>query len=767
MVVRRGAAFVGLLALVGAILFAWQIAGEARLIAPRATPILYDRNGAFLTEVGVRSLADDGRGRIDYGYWPLERLPDRVVRATLALEDRRFWDHPGVDPIAIVRAVWQNLGALPYRSGASTVAMQIARMQHPAPRGIWGKAREAATAIALTLRFGREALLAHYLRLVPYGNGSHGVAHAARWYFDKPVEDLSWAEIALLCAVPQSPTRMNPLHADGLERAVSRGQRVLDELARRHVIGDAELALAHRQLAVMPPPHPSRRPDALHAVIRFDAMARLGRVAAARQTDPRIRTTLDLDIQRQVTGQARRFLELWRHSGAEQVAVMVVERPSGKVLADIGSSDYRDRRAGAVDFSRAPRSPGSTLKPFVYALALERGLLEPTDVLADLPEGSSGINNADGHFLGPMLPRQALANSRNVPATNLLRSVGLEAMFGFLRDLGLHDLETSPDRFGLSMAIGSLPTTLERLVRAYAALAEDGRLGDLIWYDGQTPTAPVRVLSPDTARLITSFLADPMARLPTFPRYGPTEYPFPVAVKTGTSQGYRDAWTVAWSKRYLVGVWLGRGDAGTMAQLSGVGSAARLAHAVMLALHGARPGDLEDATFPPPAGRVAVELCMFGGRRSGGLCGPTLTEWVRPDDVPPVDDAAAPRPRPDGERPALTVPAVHRAWARQEGYPVALAPAASEEVRILIVSPEHNSRIWRNPETPPALARLVLKAVVEPRVDQVVWYVDGEPFAVSDPDEPVLWPVKPGAHRFQVKLPLRPDGSRPVQIVVE
>jgi penicillin-binding protein 1C len=305
------------------------------------------------------------------------------------------------------------------------------------------------------------------------------------------------------------------------------------------------------------------------------------------------------------------------------------------------------------------------------------------------------------------------------------------------------------------------------MVRAYAALAEDGRLGDLIWYDGQPLTPPVRVLSPDTARLVTSFLADPMARLPTFPRYGPTEYPFPVALKTGTSQGYRDAWTVAWSQRYLVGVWLGRGDAGTMTQLSGVGSAARLTHAIMLALHGSHPGDLEDANFPPPAGRVAVELCVIGGKRSGGRCGPTLTEWVRPDDMPPVEDSAVREPHPQGERLAMTIPAAHRAWARQEGYPVAEAEPAMEAARIAITSPENNSRIWRNPETPPTLARLALRAVVEPRVDQVVWYVDGEPFAMSDPDKPVLWPVTPGAHRFQVRLPLRPDGSHPVRIVVE
>ena len=202
---------------------------------------------------------------------------------------------------------------------------------------------------------------------------------------------------------------------------------MLIELARQNVIDAAELALAQQQLdAISALPAPPRRPDALHAVIRFEALGATAGCRRSSPTDPRIRTTLDLETQRQATMLAQRYLGVWRGAGAEQVAVMVVRRGSGEVLASVGSNDYRDRRSGAIDFSRAQRSPGSTLKPFIYALALERGLLKPSDIMADLPEGASGIGNADGHFLGPMLPRQALANSRNVPATNLLRSVGLE-----------------------------------------------------------------------------------------------------------------------------------------------------------------------------------------------------------------------------------------------------------------------------------------------------------------------------------------------------
>ena len=748
--------------------FVNEVGSRATLVAPRGSRILYDRHGAFLAQIAGEGLERriDGEAPVEFGYWPLERLPDRVVRATLALEDRRFFEHPGVDPLAVARAAWRNLGGR-RRSGASTVAMQVARMQYPAPRGYLAKAVEAGVAVAITWRYGRDAVLAQYLRLAPFGNGSHGIAHAARLYFDKPVEDLSWAEIALLSAIPQSPTRMNPRHPEGLARAVRRGHAMLDELARQGVIDGAQLALAHRQLAALRPPDVPHRPDALHVVLRYEAMAREGRLKPANPFDPRIRASIDLEAQRRIARLARNFLNAWRGQGAEQVAVMVVERGSGEVIADLGSSAYGERRGGSIDFTRVLRSPGSTLKPFIYALALEREVIRPTDVLADLQEGASGVNNADGTFLGPMLPRQALANSRNVPATNLLRSIGLEAAFHFLHSLRLHDIETPADSFGLSMAIGSLPTTLERLVTAYRALAEDGRLGELVWFAGQRQSDPQRVLSADAARLVTSFLADPMARLPSFARYGPLEYPFPVAVKTGTSQGYRDAWTVAWSRRYLVGVWVGRGDAGTMAGLSGAGSAARLAHAVMLHLHDAHPGDLEDTGFPPPDGRVPVELCVIGGRRSNGSCGETLTEWVRPDEMPPFEDAPAKEAgRRLGAAPML-LPAAQRAWAKAEGFRLADGPAAGGGARLAVVSPENNSHLWRNPELPAGLSRIALKAVVDPPVPQIVWYVDGEPFAVSDPDKPVYWPVLPGEHRFQIRLPFRGEASQAARIVVD
>ncbi len=717
----------------------WQEAMRgADLTAPAASQIVYDRHGAFLTQIGHATHDEKGEKRIEYGYWPLERIPERVARATLILEDRRFYSHPGLDLRAVARAVWNNLAHRRQMEGASTIAMQVARMQRPEPRTYLNKLWEAATGAAVIARHGREATLKHYLRLAPYGLGSHGIAHAARFYFDKPVDDLSWAQVALLAAIPQSPGRMNITRESGLRLAVARARYALSQLEKQGDLDSAQAELARRELSAMRPLEVKRRPEMLHVALRYEQLAREGRIRATSPYDPRIHATIDLAVEREAAQLARRYLSVFRNAGARQVAIMVAERGSNAVIADVGSADYNDPRAGAFDFTRVLRSPGSTLKPFIYALALERGALKPTDLLDDIPEGASGVANADGLYLGPMTPRQALANSRNVPATNLLRRVGLKANFNFLHELGLHDLDAPAESFGISMAIGALPTRLENLVRAYAAIADDGVMRDLSFAREEERAPPRRVMSLDAARLITSFLSDPQARLPSFPRYGPLEYPFAVAVKTGTSQNYRDAWTLAFSHKYVVAVWLGRGDASGMRGLAGANSAARLAHAMMVRLHGAKPGEIAPETFAPPPGRVAIDLCRA---EAGATCAQTLREWVRLEEV--------------AMKPALAEPA--------HGEDT----VATESGALVIATPEHNMHVWRNPEQPVQLNKLALKLANGGKDIQIVWVVDGAPFALAQADETVFWPMTPGAHRIQARVALAPVASRPVRVIIE
>ncbi len=691
---------------------AWAVAvlAGAVLQAPAPTAIITDRDGAFLTQAGHESRRPDGGRQVEYGYWAVEP-PPRVVAATLALEDRRFWSHPGVDPAAVLRATWRRLRG-GSSSGASTIAMQVARMQHPRARTLWAKAVEAGAAVALVARYGHQAVLAQYLRLAPYGENSHGIAHAAQWYFDRPAADLDTAQAALLSAIPQAPGGMALHH--GRARAVARARRALAAMDLPAPVQADALAELDR-LAPLPAP---RRPAFLHLALRLQR--------AAPESGGVVRSTIDGAVQRWATRMAAAHLGAWRHAGAQQVAVMIVRRGSRKVLASVASAGYDSQPGGAIDYTAALRSPGSTLKPFLYALGLDRRVIAPQDVLADLPEGAAGISNADHDYLGPLLPRQALANSRNVPATNLLRRIGLNDGFTFLRALGVHAREGAADRYGLAMAIGALPTSLERLMRAYATLAEDGVDLPLRWFRGPVADGK-RLISVDSARLVGRFLSDPLARLPSFPRYGSSEFPFAVALKTGTSQGYRDAWTVEWSRDYLVGVWVGRADAGPMTQLSGARAAAHLAQAVMLRLHGVGRSDLLAGEFAAPPGREQAELCTGTGARADAGCDQRLTEWVRPG----IPQPAAPPPR------------------------------------LSIVQPDPDTHVWRNPEAPASLNRLVLRATAEPHVAQIVWLVDGQPVATASPDAPLFWPMIPGHHRFQIRLPLEASASRPVAVIVE
>ncbi len=282
----------------------------------------------------------------------------------------------------------------------------------------------------------------------------------------------------------------------------------------------------------------------------------------------------------------------------------------------VGSGGYFQTGSGAIDFALTERSPGSALKPFIYALALDRGAIGPETKLLDTVFSAGTIANADRSFLGVMSPRRALANSRNVPAANLTRRSGSTRPFSICACSGSTRPSGPAAYYGLSLSVGALPTTLEKLTRAYLALADDGVMRDLVWLRNTPAQAGTRVMSVDAARLVTQFLADPSARLPSFPRMGSTEYPFPVAIKTGTSQGYRDAWTMAFSRKYLVGVWVGRSDAGPMRDVTRGGERRRT-----------RPRD--------PA---------RSSRRRAGCCRPGLPDTARlqprPRDLAGMDQSA-------------------------------------------------------------------------------------------------------------------------------
>ncbi len=698
-----------LLLLAGIVLLGATIWQRATFITPPPTAIITDRNGVFMAQLG--------NGPDGYGYWPVKTVPVRVADAILALEDKRFWDHPGIDPLAVLRAARVDLVSGRRLSGASTLAMQVARMQHPQARSFPAKLMEAATALVMTARYGREGVLKQFFLLVPFGQNSHGIAYAAAWYFDRPVADLSWAQIAFLSAIPQAPGRYNPGNPAGLRRAKLRAALALDRLRSRGVIDAPTYAEALADLAILQlRQHPARDPAALHAILQI---ASLTQFAAPPE---QIRGTIDLGLEDTVTAIARRRLAQLEPEGARQVAVIVADRASMDVLALVGSGHYAAPDSGEVDYALRWRSPGSTLKPFIFAQALDTGTITPATILDDAPDSGTGVDNADRRFLGPLLPAQALGNSRNVPAAALVRRAGLDRSEAFLTQLGLHDTAAATPFYGLTLAIGGMPTDLARLVTAYGALANDGLLRPLRWYDGQDLAPPAQVISLDAARTVTLFLADPMARLPSFARMGATEFPFPVAVKTGTSQGYRDGWVVEYTGDYVIGVWVGRPDGAPMDELGGAASAALIGRDILLRLYQTQSDGQEDGNFAPPPGTRPEELCAATG--ISRHCAAQLTVYLTGN--------------------AATAP-------------------ASPPAPLRITAPLNHSDFILNPDSPPGLAVLPLRAAGAGNAP-LEWFVDGQAYQMADGGNAVLWPATPGRHVFQARTPTA--ASKPVDVMV-
>ncbi len=749
----------------------------------RPSHLLLDRQQRFLGEFA-------GDHEV-YGFWPLPaQLPDRVVVTTLETEDREYFSHPGVNAKSVGRAVLQNVRNQAIISGASTVAMQVSRLQHPQARTLTAKIHEAAEALLLIQTWGHDAVLRQYLTIAPYGNRAHGVVRAARLYFDKPIEDLSWLQAAFLAALPQQPSRMSPFTPDGHARALARARRILTQLHDRAVISDEEFRLAlSTDLTLVPQPH--RDPDVLHALLAW-----------APRFDPHEvihHATIDLDIQHLAAEALRTNLATHASLLAGQTAGLVVDTASGDVLAWVGSNRYGDsENRGAIDYLQVKRSPGSALKPFIYALALEQQRLTAATELPDTPTEfampSGGVyvpENITHTFLGPMLARQALANSRNIPALRVLSEVGVGPMTDFFVRAGVSHVSTAPDAYGLTLAIGSLPVTPVELATLYTALANNGTTRPLRSFTDEPKREGTRLLSSHTAQLVRHILADPEARRPGFPPNGPLDFDYAVAIKTGTSQGYRDAWAAAFSDRLLVVTWVGNHDQRRMNMGSGAVIAAPAAHAILDSVMPTyQPYRPISTHFDPPADAVALEVCALSGRLPEPGCTHRRTEYfvrgTEPTERCPfhqnvaIDQRNGLRATPEcpkpfvTARPMLALPEAYSVWAQRQH--VTIAPTqwsplcgghTHDAPSVVIREPRTTSRYLFDPDTPREFSTVRLSARVTPADAPVVWLVDGRPVAEVGYPHEFRWAPTPGTHVIRAALARYGVESRPVRVIVD
>ncbi|MBW2734408.1 MAG: penicillin-binding protein 1C [Deltaproteobacteria bacterium] len=774
-----------------------------------------DRKGRLLREVPTHA---EGRAR----WTRLKDLSPHLLWATLTAEDRRFFRHHGVDWLAAARATGQNLRSLRVVSGASTLTMQLARLlDAQAQSGAQGgarnllagagsapatsrksshhrKARQVALAYRLERRLSKLQILEHYLNRAPYGSGTLGAEAAARRYFDKPAAQLSPAEAALLASLPKSPSGYNPF-SGRRKRLLRRQRHILREMHKRGLLSTSvlRLALAER-LDLNKIRYPFRAP---HLVDHALALATPTKNATV------IETTLALPLQREVERLARAQIAALKDQRVSNAAVLVVDNASGEVLAHVGSVDYSGP-AGQVDGTRAKRQPGSALKPFTYALALERGMT-PASLLADLPaffgteHGDYAPRNYDGVYHGPVRLRVALASSYNIPAIRVAQRVGVPRLLERLRALGFGSLTQNAKHYGLGLTLGNGEVTLEQLVAAYATLARGGRslplrrLRATTSASGTRHALPMRkskpVIDARAAYLIAHILADPRARQPAFGRHGPLEVPFWAAVKTGTSKDFRDNFTVGFSRRVTVGVWVGNFDGSPMARVSGVTGAGPLWAKVITAARRYLGEEQPHDAMPRPAGLVETSICALSGALATSRC-PASNEELFVDGSAPgepctfhqevaLEKKTGLRAGPGCARsqveyqPFIVYPVRYRRWARRRKIPAppttyaprCPAPARHEGTllagpAIEISFPTQGDIFHVDPDLRPDAQAMPLEANVRgAAVAEVRWMVDDALVAKSAYPYSASWRISRGKHRV---VALLPDGSRSAVVTI-
>jgi len=545
-----GGAFLGLLAAGVALERFVAALGPLNLgVAEERSTVVLDREGRLLRAFAT----PDGRWRLPIATADVD---PRYLALLKAYEDRRFDTHAGIDPLAFVRAglQWARHGRVV--SGGSTLTMQVARLLEPRDeRTLSAKLRQAVRAVQLERRFTKEEILALYLSLAPYGGNVEGTRAAALAYFGREPKRLSWGEAALLVALPQAPETRRP---DRFGASARRARdRVLDRALARGLISREEVAAARAE------PLPTARK-------RFPMLAaHAAETAVAERPQARVhRLAIDGRLQARLEALVRERLE--RLGPGLSAAVLVLDNASGEVRAHVGSAGYlRRERSGAIDMTQALRSPGSALKPFVYALAFENGIAHPETLLDDRPSryGAYAPENFDLSFQGTVTARRALQLSLNVPAVELLADVGPARFLARLRQAGAAIALPREAAPGLAVGLGGLGITLADLTRLYAGLARGGEAPALV---RRLDPAPADRGARVADRVAAWYVADILRGAP------PPDNALAgrISFKTGTSYGYRDAWAVGFDRRFTVGVWVGRPDGGAVPGLVGRGLAA-------------------------------------------------------------------------------------------------------------------------------------------------------------------------------------------------
>jgi penicillin-binding protein 1C len=748
-----------------------------------------DRNGRLLYEI------IPGEGR--HAVLSVTDIPQCMKDATIAVEDKNFYQNPGVDIQGILRAVWINVRGGQTVAGGSTITQQVARNlllsdEERFERSLRRKMREAVLAWQLTRRYSKDEILALYLNQIYYGGLAYGVEAGSQTFFGKPASDLLLPECALLAGLPQAPGLYNPF--TNPELAKDRQVIVLGLMEGQGFITDEEqlAAAVSAPLSYNTEPYPIESPHFVWIVkSQLDRLFTDGRLDLHQSLV--VRTTLDLDYQHVAEAVLTRHVQGFQAAegafdpNVNNAALVVLDPHTGDILALVGSADYFNLSIhGAVDMATAPRQTGSAFKPFIYAQALDpnRPLpWTPATVIYDVSttfitqDGKPYTPaNYDGQEHGPVSVREALGSSLNIPAVLALQDVGIEETLDFAAQLGVTSLE-NPQDYDLSLALGGGKISLLELSSAYATFASGGLYrGNYAILDVQTPggellylqekTPPLQIIDSRVAWLINDILSDDTARVTGFGHNSTLKIDRTAAVKTGTTTNYHDNWTIGYTPDLLVGVWVGNSNYEPMRGVTGLTGAAPIWHETLRAILQGQP----DHPFERPAGLTQVEVCALSGSLPTSACQHTRMEWLISGTGPTQTDTIyqevyidtltgllANDSTPSYRRQpviALDLPVEALPWARSQGM-LTLADLSQGttssmlQEEILLLSPRLNATYRIDPIFDLTAQQLLVEAIAGQGIINVELWADGNLLATfGAPPYQTWWPLSVGEHRF-------------------
>ena len=743
-------------------------------LSPDQAYRFYDRSDQLIATL----IGEDETFRM---HIPLKKISPLFIKTLLIHEDKYFYSHFGVNPFSIGRAFFSNLNAGRIVSGGSTITMQLARMIERRDRNLWSKIIESLRAIRLEIKYSKSDILAHYLALAPYGGNIEGIQAASYSYFGKPASELSIGEIALLAGIPKSPTKYRPDRHP--KRAIGVRNSILKKMFVNGLINKDQYERGQKE------PVNVRRKKLRNIIPHFAWKLRL-------ETPKKYtyKTTIDENIQVRVTKLLKNYIATLEEFNITNASAVVIDNKTSEVRAIVGSVDYFSIGAlGANNGAYIPRSPGSTLKPFLYALAFQNGLIAEKTTLYDIPINYAGYSpeNYSKEFNGTVKVDEALTESLNVVAVRLSRELGYKKLYNLLKKGGVSSLNKPVEHYGLPLVLGGVELKLIELVNLYSSLARGGLYRPFKTIQkikgNKKEEKDARILSKEATWLVSHIMKD--VERPDFPESWMFTRNRPgIAWKTGTSYAHQDAWSVGFTPEYSIGVWLGNFDGSLSKGLSGSGTAAP----VLFDIFQAVLPSVRKSWGVKPNNVVKRKVCMVSGKTPSRFCknltseffikglkGKTITDNCEIHQEIAIDvrsgkQAVSDTPKKFIQRKIYEIwPSEVATFLYKHGVPVRKVPpynsssmAGQKYYPPVILSPVKNTIYYKRfDKVDPLDHGIKLSCAITNRARKGFWLMDNKIIAETDLSKDII--INPGPGNYEIVLIDDAGGRAKVKLVVK